>query len=103
MSKAALKADNWYRDVAPSDALRRWFSHSPEKWPEFHKRYRAEVDANPGAWAPIFEAARHGDVTLLYAATDSDQNNAVVLRDYLLTRLRRIEAEEGSSGPKHQI
>jgi uncharacterized protein YeaO (DUF488 family) len=68
MSKAALKTDNWYRDVAPSDALRRWFSHSPEKWPKFRKRYRAELDVNPGACAAILEVARHEDVTLLYAA-----------------------------------
>lgn len=43
MSKAALKADNWHREVAPNDGLRRWFSHSPEKWPEFRKRYSAEL------------------------------------------------------------
>ena len=91
MSKAALKADHWHREVAPSDALRRWFSHSPEKWPEFRKRYHTELNGKPEAWAAIFEAALHGDVTLLYAASDSDHNNAAVLREYLLTRLRRIE------------
>jgi uncharacterized protein YeaO (DUF488 family) len=49
------------------------------------------------------EAAPDGDVTLSYAASDSDHNNAVVLRDYLLTRLRRIEAKEGPSGLVHRI
>lgn len=91
MSKAALKAEHWYREVAPSDALRKWFSHSPEKWPDFHKRDSAELNANPETWAAILEAALHGDVTLLYAASDSDHNNAVVLREHLLARLRRVE------------
>lgn len=90
MSKAALKAEHWYREVAPSDALRKWFSHSPEKWPDFHKRYSAELNTNPETDA-ILEAALHGDVTLLYAASDSDHNNAVVLREHLLARLRRVE------------
>ena len=91
MSKAALKADNWHHEVAPSDGLRRWFNHSPEKWPEFRKRYSAELNANPEAWAPLLEAARQGYVTLVYAASDLDHNNAIVLRDYLMARLRRIE------------
>lgn len=91
MSKAALKAEYWYREVAPSAALRKWFSHSPEKWPGFRKRYHTELNANPEAWAAILEAALHGEITLLYAARDPDHNNAVVLREYLLTRLRRVE------------
>lgn len=103
MSKASLKADNWHREAAPSDALRRWFSHSPEKWTESRKRYGGELNANPEPWAALLEAARHGDVTLLYAASDSDHNNAIVLRDYLMTRLRRIEAKEGRSGLGHRI
>ncbi len=103
MTKAALKADNWHREVAPSDALRRWFGHSSEKWPEFRRRYSAKLNANPDAWAAIIEAARHRDVTPLYASSDLDRNKAIVLRDYLLTQLRRIEAKEGRSGLVHRI
>ena len=96
VSKARLKIDNWYRDVAPSGSLRRWFGHSPEKWLEFRRRYFAELNANPGAWAPILDAARQQDVTLLFAARDRDHNNAIALRDYLLKKLRRTEAGTAS-------
>lgn len=89
MRKEALPLDRWLRDVAPSPELRRWYGHDPRKWPEFRRRYRAELDANPDAWHPIVETARSGMVTLLYSARDAERNSAIVLRDYLAVRLRR--------------
>jgi uncharacterized protein YeaO (DUF488 family) len=89
MKKAALAADVWARDVAPSTDLRKWFGHRGERWAEFRRRYRAELDANPSAWRPIMEAAAHGDVTLLYSARDTVHNGAVVLQEYLEERVRR--------------
>ena len=83
MKKDALRLDGWLKDVAPSDALRRWFAHDPAKWDEFQRRYRAELDAHPEAWQPILEAARQGDVTLLYSARDTQRNSAVALKAYL--------------------
>ena len=81
--------DAWCKDVAPSTELRKWFSHDPEKWPEFRRRYTAELDAHGDAWQPLVEAAAHGDVTLLYSSRDREHNNAVVLRDYLRAHARR--------------
>jgi uncharacterized protein YeaO (DUF488 family) len=81
-----LKMDGWLKDVAPSTELRRWFDHDPAKWAEFQRRYRAELDAHPQAWAPLVDAARAGAVTLLYSSRDREHNNAVVLRDYLHVR-----------------
>jgi len=83
MKKEALGADAWMKEVAPSTRLRKWFGHRPERWEEFRRRYRSELDANPAAWKPIVEAARSGNVTLLYSAHDTDHNGAVALRDYL--------------------
>jgi uncharacterized protein YeaO (DUF488 family) len=83
MKKEALRLDGWPKDVAPSDALRRWFAHDPARWEEFQRRYRAELDAHPEAWQPILEAARQGDVTLLYSARDTQRNSAVALKAYL--------------------
>jgi len=80
--------DAWCKDVAPSTELRKWFNHDPVKWPEFHRRYSRELDANQDAWRPLVDAAAKGDVTLLYSSRDREHNNAVVLRDYLLTHLR---------------
>ena len=80
--------DAWYRDAAPSDDLRHWFSHDPAKWKEFQRRYRAELAGNPAAWQPLLNAARQGNVTLLYSAHDTEHNNAMALKSYLEERLR---------------
>lgn len=87
LRKEALEVQAWLKEVAPSDDLRRWFAHNPAKWPEFRRRYRAELDGHPETWAPLLEAARHGDVVLLYGARDTEHNNAVALREYLEERL----------------
>ena len=73
----------WLKDVAPSPELRKWFAHDPDKWQEFQRRYRAELKANPETWKPILEAAKQGDVTLLYSARDTEHNSAVLLKRFL--------------------
>jgi uncharacterized protein YeaO (DUF488 family) len=88
MKKASLAADAWTKEVAPSTELRKWFGHRVERWEEFRRRYRAELDANPAAWAPILEAAKDRTVTLLYSAHDTEHNGALVLRDYLAGRAK---------------
>ncbi|MFJ2032508.1 DUF488 domain-containing protein [Streptosporangium sp. NPDC087985] len=85
--KQDLKLDGWVHDLAPSADLRRWFGHRPERFEEFRARYRQELDSNPDAVRPLLDAARHGPITLLYAAKDTEHNNAVVLREYLRDRL----------------
>jgi uncharacterized protein YeaO (DUF488 family) len=87
--KADLAIEAWPRDAAPSAALRTWYGHDPAKWPEFQKRYRAELAANPDAWAPLLDAARDGPITLVYAARDTERNSARVLRDLLNQHLDR--------------
>jgi uncharacterized protein YeaO (DUF488 family) len=91
LSKERARLDLWLKEVAPSDALRRWFAHDPQKFAEFRLRYERELQS--GAAATAFEQllalARQGPLTLLYAARDEQHNNAVVLRDLLLQRLRQ--------------
>lgn len=89
VKKADLHVDAWLKDVAPSDALRRWFGHDPQKWAEFQQRYFRELDAHPQAWQPLLQAARRGRVTLVYSARDTQHNNAVALRNYLAAKTRR--------------
>ena len=60
IKKTDLQVEAWLKDVAPSDALRRWFAHDPKKWPEFRRRYFEELDRNPEVREPICSAARHG-------------------------------------------
>ncbi len=76
----------WLKDVAPSDDLRRWFAHDPDKWTEFERRYFAELDARSEVLEPIIEAARRGKVTLLHSAHDTEHNNAVALKEYMDAR-----------------
>jgi uncharacterized protein YeaO (DUF488 family) len=85
--KQELALDGWARDVAPSSELRRWFGHDPARWEEFRRRYAAELDARPELWRPLLDAARAGDLLLLYGARDREHNNAVVLRDHLRAAL----------------
>jgi uncharacterized protein YeaO (DUF488 family) len=89
MKKEALKMNAWLKDVAPSADLRTWFAHDPARWDEFRQRYFAELDANPGSWQPLIQAAQSADITLLYSARDTEHNNAEALKQYLEARLRK--------------
>ena len=86
MKKEALAADAWIKEVAPSTELRKWFDHREERWEEFRRRYRDELNANPDAWKAILDASSRRTVTLLYSAHDTLHNGALVLRDYLMKR-----------------
>ncbi|HVA64470.1 MAG TPA: DUF488 domain-containing protein [Terriglobales bacterium] len=92
IAKAALPLDSWHKDVAPSPELRQWFAHDPAKWPEFRRRYHAELRAHSAALQPLLDAARHGPLTLIYSSHDQQHNNAVVLKHYLESLLNRSSA-----------
>ena len=83
IAKADLAIEDWLKDVAPTQALRRWFNHDPKKWDEFRRRYFAELDAHPDTWKPLLTAAAKHHVTLLFGAKDTEHNNAVALAQYL--------------------
>jgi uncharacterized protein YeaO (DUF488 family) len=93
MKKDTLRLDGWLKEVAPSDALRRWFGHDTAKWQEFQRRYFAELDSKPEAWQPILKAAQRGNVTLLYSARDTAHNNAVALKAYIVRETRRTTTQ----------
>ena len=86
VSKEDLDLDDWLKDVAPSDDLRKWFDHDPDKWDEFQRRYREELDGSD-AVKPLIDKAREGRVTLIFGAKDETHNNAEALRDYLKDKL----------------
>lgn len=91
ISKERAQVERWLKEAAPSADLCRWFDHDVERWEEFRQRYRAELDAHPEVVEPLLEAARQGDVTLVYGARDTEHNQAVVLKEYLEERLTRAE------------
>lgn len=83
IKKVDAHVDLWLKDVAPSQELRKWFAHDPEKFPEFAERYRKELEES-GALETLRQTiAAHPVVTLLFAAKDEQHNNAVVLKGLL--------------------
>jgi uncharacterized protein YeaO (DUF488 family) len=86
ISKEKAALDHWMKDVAPSTELRKWFAHDPERWEEFRRRYAAQLREHSYLITELRSLARHGPITLVYAAHDEAHNDAVVLRKVLLGR-----------------
>lgn len=84
MTKKAAKIDVWMKEVAPSDALRKSFSHDVKKWPGFQIQYKAELKKKKDLLAKLKKMEKeHGTLTLLFGAKDEEHNQAVVLADVL--------------------
>src|SRR4051812_19598155 len=87
IKKENASIDFWLKEVAPSDQLRKWFQHEPEKFPEFRQHYEAELHTpeRQAALEKLHQLASQGPLTLVFAARDSEHNNAAVLRDVLIS------------------
>ena len=83
LSKEKARVDYWARDAAPSNALRKWYQHDPEKWAEFRRRYFAELDAAPEAVEALRAALGPGRNSILFGSKEADLNNARALVEYL--------------------
>ena len=83
VSRERAELDRWARELAPSDGLRRWFDHVPERFDEFRARYRTELEQQGELLEQLRSRARQGRVTIVYAARDREHNNAVVLAELL--------------------
>jgi len=83
VTRAKAKLDLWLKEVAPSPALRQWFSHDPAKWNEFRRRYRAELEANPDTLRLLRDKSKAGVVTLVYGSRDEHHNAALALKEIL--------------------
>jgi uncharacterized protein YeaO (DUF488 family) len=83
VKKADARVDRWFKDLAPSGELRKWFGHDPERWEEFRRRYRAELAGKGEQLDELRKLAHAQAVTLVYAAHDEAHNNAVVLQEEL--------------------
>jgi len=81
LTKDEAALDEWIRDIAPTNKLRTWFGHKPDRWPEFQRRYKKELqsDESREMLRRLAKIAGIATVTLLYAAKDNEHNNAVVL------------------------
>lgn len=84
LRKEDAAVDRWLKEIAPSTELRQWFGHDPVRWPEFRRRYTAELRQHTTMLDETRELAKQGTVTLVFGAHDEQHNNAVVLREVLL-------------------
>jgi uncharacterized protein YeaO (DUF488 family) len=83
VSRERAKLDEWARELAPSDELRKWFSHDPARFEKFRTRYRAELVDHTDSIDELRARAQSDPLTILYAARDQQHNNAVVLAELL--------------------
>lgn len=83
VSREHARLDEWGRELAPSDGLRKWFGHDPERFQEFRSRYRSELRDHADRIEELRERARRGPVTIVYGARDEKHNNAAVLAELL--------------------
>lgn len=88
ISKATAHVDEWLKEVAPSTELRKWFHHTPENWTEFEKKYLVELKDNTALDILLQRVKEHKQITLLYAAKNEAQNQAIILKE-LLTKKKK--------------
>lgn len=86
VKKSTQNVDAWMKDVAPSNELRKWFSHEPSKWEEFKRRYKAELKGN-NDFDELADMAKKIDITLVYSAKDIQYNNAVALAEFIKEKI----------------
>lgn len=85
LTKDKARIDLWLKDIAPSNELRKWFAHDPQKWSAFKSKYIQELKSKNEALSQLHAKLKEGVVTLIYAARDKEHNEAVILQE-LLTR-----------------
>jgi uncharacterized protein YeaO (DUF488 family) len=83
ISKQKAQIDLWLKDLAPSTELRQWYGHDPARWPQFRKRYQAELKSKGDLLALLKYVTQEKTVTFVYAASDEERNSAVALKEFL--------------------
>ncbi|MCF6514587.1 DUF488 family protein [Lactobacillus sp. S2-2] len=99
ISKVKARLDDWTKDIAPTNELRKWFNHEPAKFPEFKLKYEEELRNNPNLddfLQLVYNMSKVKDVVLLYGAKDERHNQAVILCEFTKNKLK----EEFSDGDK---
>jgi len=96
LKKSDAQFDDWIKDLAPSNELRKWFNHEPDKWGEFKKRFFSELHGKQDLVDGIISAARKGRVTLLFGSKEERFNNAVALKEHIDSRMHAAERKKAA-------
>jgi uncharacterized protein YeaO (DUF488 family) len=88
ISNEKANLDEWLKEIAPSEELRKWFNHEPSRWEDFKEKYIEELKGKQELMDRLVDVAEKGDLVLLYAAKDEEHNNAVVLKEVLELQLK---------------
>ena len=83
VSKEDAKLNEWMKEIAPSEKLRKWFDHKEERFEEFSKKYKKELEKHSNLVQQLLDKAKDKRLTLLYGAKDEAHNQAIVLKEYL--------------------
>jgi uncharacterized protein YeaO (DUF488 family) len=100
ISRARAQIDDWDKALAPSAELRQWFGHDPERFDEFRRRYIEELRNQRPRLAQLRLRARERPLTLVYAAHDTEHNDAVVLAEVLRRGLPAHHRGPGRTAPR---
>jgi len=91
LTKAKAKVDLWLKEIAPSDKLRKWYSHDPQKWNQFKQDYFKELDYHQEQMRLINEKIKEGNVTFLFSSKEERLNNAAALIEYIETGRKEVK------------
>jgi uncharacterized protein YeaO (DUF488 family) len=87
LTKTAAQIDIWYKELAPSTELRKWYGHQPERWEEFQRRYKQELHEQQALLTELQQLCHKEEtVTFIFAAKDEAHNSAIVLKQILESR-----------------
>ena len=91
VTRKRARIDHWFKSLAPSPALRKWYGHTPARWPEFQRRYRRELEtlADSSEMGALIELCRQGPVSFVFGARDLERNSATILREYVINAIAR--------------
>ncbi len=87
VKKEDLAIEEWMKDVAPSNELRKWYHRNPENWGNFREKYFTELESHPKIWRKLLLYTAKDQLTLVYSSKNTERNNATALKEFLETHL----------------
>ena len=83
LSKDKAKVDLWLKEISPSNELRKWYGHEPEKWEEFKRKYLKEIEGKKPEFDLLRQKTKGGTITFLFSSKEEKLNNAVALKEFV--------------------